>query len=74
MLSTITKEERVTNAFSQDSTQYEIDVFKPYIDIKEGEVIGAFKVEENNKKVMEHPLKSEKEMKRTDFLNVLNLD
>ncbi|WWU76381.1 D-alanyl-D-alanine carboxypeptidase family protein [Clostridium baratii] len=74
VLSTITKEERVTNAFSQDSTQYEIDVFKPYIDIKEGEVIGAFKVEENNKKVMEHPLKSEKEMKRTDFLNVLNLD
>lgn len=73
ILSSIVKDEKITNAFSKDNTQYEIDVFKPYIDIKEGEVIGAFKIQENNKKKMEHPLKSLKDITNEDATNILQI-
>ena len=74
ILSTMTKEEQITNAFSQEAKQYEIDVFKPYTDIKEGEVIGEFKIQSENKKLFEHPLKSEKDITSEDFKNILNLN
>ncbi|GAA0069218.1 D-alanyl-D-alanine carboxypeptidase [Clostridium sardiniense] len=73
VLGSLVKDERVINAFTQDGTQYEIDVFKPYLDIKEGEIIGAFKVQENNIKKMEHPLTSYKEITSVDFINILGI-
>ncbi|WP_414627199.1 D-alanyl-D-alanine carboxypeptidase family protein [Clostridium sp.] len=73
VLSSLVKDEKVTNAFSQENTQYEVDVFKPYSDIKEGEIIGCFKIQENNIKKMEHPLISYKEITGADFINMLDI-
>ncbi|MFC4780853.1 D-alanyl-D-alanine carboxypeptidase family protein [Eubacterium multiforme] len=73
VLSSIVKDEKITNAFSKDNAQYEINVFKPYIDIKEGEVIGAFKIQENNKRKLEHPLKSLQDITNEDAINILQM-
>lgn len=73
VLSSIVKDEKITNAFSKDNAQYEINVFKPYINIKEGEVIGAFKIQENNKRKLEHPLKSLQDITNEDAINILQM-
>lgn len=62
------KEEEITNAYTQEDVQYELEVFKPYVDIKEGDIVASFNKHKDNK--VEYPIKSSSNMRCEDFKNI----
>lgn len=66
-------DEEIIKAYTEDSTQYELEVFKPYINLNKGDIIAAFKNsnKESKNSDIQQKIKLSKNMKIEDLNNIM---